>query len=313
MATMARISVFRLSFRVLLLGVLLAIHTTASAIIAPLYYDPATGNLTADMTNAPGNNLTGYSLHSYDAFISANHTLFFGSTITTSIPSVLAEADLGTTQPGPYSFGNVLPSGLSEIDALNLLDLSGSVWNGDLGTEPNQFGLVYGPSPYAAINDPNPPAPITNWATEATLIYFPATGNLTLDTTGPNGGAILAIDLRAAENTFDFAAFVPPSANGIQELSTSVISHTDLHGFSAGFRSLGNVMSPGLSLVAVEQAFTAAKFLGEPGHDLQDLDVSQSGLNFAFQLGGAPVPEPSTYALAAIGLLGLALLARRTR
>lgn len=297
------------------LALMVATPSLTEAVVAPIFYDPSTGNLTMDVTNAPGGVMGGYSLKSPGGlFISSSHTRFVDTQVFTTLPTEIGEAQpFGNLAPGVYSAGNVLPTGMSETQVLDVLDLGNSIWVGGLGTGTNTFGLVYGPSPFPALNDPNAPPPVVNWASEATLIYNPINGNLSLDLTGTTGGAIAGYQLASDTNSFVPSEFQPAGTLGYFDAFTDLIVEAEYAGIADDLYDLGNILPAGLTLGQLETHLTSAKFLSAPGHGLNDFDIETNGVNFSLQLASAiaPVPEPSTYVLASLGLLGFAFLARR--
>lgn len=116
------------------------LFTTASTqalLIVPNYtltYDPADGSLTIDPLGDP---LFTYSVKTLtapggdDGFIEGNHVLLpdapggLTSPANTSTDDELSQSDFdGWTGLGPFSLGNVLPSGLTESQLNSLLDTS---------------------------------------------------------------------------------------------------------------------------------------------------------------------------------------------
>lgn len=300
------------------LGLLLFTTSTANAVIAPLFYDPSTGNLAMDVTNTLGGVMGGYVLKSpTSSFVPAGHTPFLSSPLVMTLTSEVSESNpFGNLPGGVYSVGNVLPTGLTESQAANALVLGSAIWVGGLGTPTGSFELIYGPSPYPALNDPNAPPPVFDWATEATLIYNQLTGNVTIDLTGPNGGAIASYELDSAPGSFNAAAFTPAGTLGYYDAFPDHIIEAEYGGIANDIYDLGPILAPGMDIATLETHLTSAKFITAPGHGVTDFDIETSGIGFTLQIVGlsAPaVPEPSTYLLAACGLIGLVALGRRRR
>jgi len=291
------------------------VQSTAQAVVAPLFYDPATGNVTLDLTEADGGIIRGYTLSSNNAFLIDNYVTFMNTPLVDRVPYQIGEANaFGDIPAGVYTVGDILPSGLSKVDVANLLSLDGSEWLGGPGGFRSPFGLVYGPSPFPAVNNPSAPPPIFDWASEATLIYDPVTGNVKLDSSGPQGGNIASYILKSSPGSFHAANSSPASEGGYHEANDTMILEENLTGLTGGIYDLGQILSPGLDLNGLHSHLTSAKFLTAPGHGFGDFDIETNGVGFTLRIAAAaaPVPEPSTYAMAVIGLVGL-LAYRRWR
>jgi len=300
-----RVTTFVLRALVLAIGI--TMHSAAYAVVAPLFYDPATGNVAFDLTDSHGGLVRGYTFYSDDAFDLNEFSPILNTPVVTTLVGQLAEATIPGVPAGVYTLGNVLPAGLSETEVSDLIDFTRSRWTGAAGGSLESFGLVYGPSPFPALNDPNAPPPVFDWAAEATLIYNSVTGNVTLDSTGSQGGSIAAYTLDSNSASFHADAFMPAIVGNTVLTNSSRILEANYGGIPTGIYDLGPILDPGFDLDSLQSHLTSAKFLTAPGHGAEDFDIETNGVGFTLRIAAAaaPVPEPSTYLLAAFGLIGL--------
>lgn len=132
------------------------------------------------------------------------------------------------------------------------------------------------------------------------LIYHADTGEVILDPDG--AGTIIGYSL---ENLTD--SFLPGGHTLILGgVSTSLTSELSEASFSAltTTASIGNVLPAGMDIAQLAGLLSVNQVSTTLGAPL---------LSFDLIVVPAPVPEPSTYAMAAMGLLGLGLIARRRR
>ena len=123
------------------------------------------------------------------------------------------------------------------------------------------------------------------------LIYDPATGEVVLDV---DGSGIIGYVLKNGDSSFAFGNHLQILAG----VKTSVAGELSEAAFatSVGANSIGNVFPLGMNLAALTAYLTVndvSRSLGAPV------------VPFDLIVIGPAVPEPSTYALAAIGLLAL--------
>jgi hypothetical protein len=313
--------------RYLILFVLavIAVHDTPRAVAQedirgvdlPLYYDVRTGNVTVDTTNVIGGVLTGYFFQiPFDGFLFDNYTPFMDSFFVDRTERVLGESNLSGISPGVYSLGNVVPAALSEEE---LGEYFGPTLpfgrtefeyfaGGQLGSSTfHLFSPQYSPSPFPPLNDPTiGPPTVDRWATEMTLVYDPATGELALDASGENSGHFMqyfillreeVVRTEAFTSITDFAPLATP--NNLAELSFEPIP--------GGYYSLGNVFPAGLDEGQLFQLIETAAFTGEPSHGSMPLDINTHGINMSLTI----VPEPSTSLLVLLSLASLVYPFRR--
>lgn len=120
-------------------------NLTDSGTIANLIYNPTTGNLTLDASEATGAIITTFQLESLGQFIDANYNSLsgggFGGAFEDVSDSVLADSDLTFVGfSGTADLGNVLATGL-DLTSLEAL-LTTAVYTGSLGSGQQQFDLV---------------------------------------------------------------------------------------------------------------------------------------------------------------------------
>ncbi len=286
----------------------------------PLYYDPATGNLTIDATDLPGGRFSGYTLDfNYDGFgpfdpaeaglqpIRADEYTPFMSTFWFSTTEwSLGESKIsGSGVPaGVYSIGNVLPAGLTRDEAGRyrqvLVDSRPDVpYSNDernvLGTPGDGVGhyfqFIYGQSPFPPLNvgDEWGAATIERWAESASLIYDPNDGGLTIDLTGDDGGTIMGYQLTLDPVVLNAEAWQPVTELAAVTNENTLAEFTTV-GISEGRYDLGTILSPGLSDAELNSAVISSLFIGEPGHSNGPFDVSAHGQPMLLTV----VPEPTS-------------------
>ena len=135
---------------------------------------------------------------------------------------------------------------------------------------------------------------------DADLVYDPATGNVTIDASDTAAGQIISFVIGTDQNNMDTSATVVPfiDAGTNTDNTPFQIGQTDPLNQGAGpLVDIGNVLPTGMDLTALSEYLTIAEYASELGvGGTLDLRV---------------VPEPSSIALAAIGLLALALRKRK--
>ena len=129
----------------------LAGNLTDSGNIADLRYDPTTGNITLDASEAAGAVITSFQLENgTNAFIAGNYNSLVGGTFGGAFEdvsdSVAADSDLTFVGLGGLlDLGNIAPTGLdlAQLEAL----LTNAVYVGSLGSGNQTFDLVVIPEP----------------------------------------------------------------------------------------------------------------------------------------------------------------------
>jgi len=134
------------------------------------------------------------------------------------------------------------------------------------------------------------------------LIYDPVTGDVTIDW---EGNTLISYVLKNATNSFIpgnhstilLGSFPTATSNELSE-STSFAEP------GVTTRSMGNVFPTGLDLTGLQSMLTVNSII---------LSLGGPQIPFDLVVLGPAVPEPSTWALAAMAMLGLGLIARRRR
>jgi hypothetical protein len=301
----------------------LAVHSgLASTAWATLkfYYDPVTGSVSFDTSESRSGGLYIYAL-AIDApapAIFRPENLIRLSTTTLYDHSTRNISDATFTNPwqGLYTIGNILPPGLSEqfwttsFLQANKPGLTYEYEYSDVvgGGEPPAAEFIYGAPSGEFKNrwdlvDPN----TLSWATSAKLVYHPHSGEVVLDTTGDTSGYISAILLQST-GKFLSSGFTPFVDTAFKDASPNLIS-LFADAIEPGKYSLGRILGAGLSQADFEDAFTGAQFLGRAGFKGSSFDFATYGVTIQLQ----SVPEPSTLALIATGVLALLGLVWRSR
>ena len=192
---------------------------------------------------------------------------------------------------GPGSFGKTRADGDVHGDGTGATtDLDPHDSDVDVQDLLAMFSAFTGPAPDGAgglaaaeAADPNIPD----------LIYDPATGEVVLDV---DGSGIIGYVLKNGDNSFAFGSHLQILAG----VKTSVAGELSEAAFatSVGANSIGNVFPLGMDLAALSAYLTVndvSRSLGAPV------------VPFDLVVLGPAVPEPSTYAMAAFGLIVLGL------
>ena len=177
------------------------------------------------------------------------------------------------------------PFGDGDVDVSDLLLMFGSFTGPLDGTRMGKYGGLVA----AEAGDANIPD----------LIYDPATGEVILDV---DGSGIIGYVLKNGDNSFVFGNHVQMLAG----VKTSVAGELSEAAFasSVGTNSIGNVFPLGMDLAALTAYLTVndvSRSLGAPV------------VPFDLVVLGPAVPESSTFALAALGLMGLAVCQARKK
>jgi hypothetical protein len=108
--------------------------------IADLIYDPVTGNLTLDPSQAAGGIITSFQFESNGEFLDANYNPVFGGFFQDVSASVMADSDLTFVGfDDLQNLGNVLPTGLDLVGLESLLRTA--VYTGALGSGQQEIDL----------------------------------------------------------------------------------------------------------------------------------------------------------------------------
>jgi len=113
---------------------------SASPSEADLFYNPTTGELFLDSTDAPGGTFTGYVLETLQSpgFFEENHVPFLGG-IGTTADDEISEANFFSS-PGLFNIGAVMPTDLDQ--AAFEAFFSESIYTGQLGKGVSNFDLI---------------------------------------------------------------------------------------------------------------------------------------------------------------------------
>lgn len=296
------------------------------------YYDPATGNVSFDTGSEK---IWGYGLGFNHfrvnelptglQFIPENHISLFPSTFIVSMPDAIEHVSTSEEISGYFTIGDVLPKNLPEELWTNLfLTNIGTEYRADdprstlgyhlfLTTRETSVGdlppadFIYGQPDRTFDNRWDVVSPDDlDWASSARLIYNPFTGEVEIDTTGPDGGHISywAIQSDGAFLAENFTPWVDVPFT---------TANSDVIGFAAdaiepGVYSAGAILPAGLSLGEVQAAFTSARFMGRAGFGGSSFDIEAHGVDFSFALA---VPEPQALWLLTMGAIGLSGARRR--
>lgn len=275
----------------------------------PFYYDAATGNATVDLTNVFGGESAGYGF-GYSAAVcespcvplrAENHTPFMGGAFTQSTAALVGESNFAGVSAGVYSLGDILPIGLTEQELVDTYFTPDPVRNwvqysaiGPAGSGiQHAFQPIYSRSPFPAQNDSSvgPETGVEQWATEAELRYNELTGDVTLDSSGRNGGAMFSYELELTEPVFRTSEYRAVSGFGTTNGELDHIVEVDWNGIPAGEHSLGRILPTGLTPKELVGVIDSAKFLGELGHDVDSFDIDVNGHALAIS---HIVPEPNS-------------------
>lgn len=304
---------------------LLASSATEAFGTLVVYYDPETGNVALDTSSTRDGVLYGYSfwldINKTDIRFNPEELVRISpSTLLIKEESTIQHWTLANPPSGLLTLGNVLPPGIEA-----------SVWSRLFASEnrrdsdPDALGShLYRDIPTGSWDKPlpdfrygAPTRPFDNrwdivdpdelaWASQATLRYHEATGELKIDTTGPASGHITTFTLESdgaflADN-FDPFITVPLT---IANDSTLFIAADAIE---PGVHSLGHVLEAGLSKTEFEAVFTEAMFIARAGFGGASFDFETDGLPMQLAYVTA-IPEPS----AALPALIAACLVSYTR
>ena len=286
----------------------------------PAYYDPATGNVTADMTYLIGDTLTSYVLElprgsvqsgAIAGFRTENFTPFLGGIHASAHDYTVGETNFDAGRPGVYSFGNILPAGLTKDEYMNDYFSSDAWWlvpQSGLGVSMHMHP-VYAPSPFPAINDPNVGlGGIEDWATDVALLYNPTNGELVIDSTGSRG-PFLQYEVQFDDDVVRTVNFRPRNEDFGIATANSIIE-TSMTGFEPGWYNIGEVLPAGLSLHEVTAMIDDAHYLGRPGTNSRNaFDIGLNGSPMRLAI----VPEPSSFGAICWVFVATLLCSRRKR
>lgn len=290
------------------------------------YYDPDTGNVALDTVDTRTGGIYSYALGinepSSIRFRSEELISLTNSTFVDRSPDLIGEFATSTLLSGYFTIGDILPSGLSEMSWTSTFakhyfteplydEASDSGFHlytdRPAGSRPDYWAgpaeFIYGQPDREFDNrwdlvDPDD----LDWAESATLVYDPATGNVTIDTARGEGGGYTSWFILESEGGFLPDNFTP----WIDSPFTSAT--TDLIGFAAdavepGVYSAGSILAPGLTLEEVQSTFTSARFVSRAGFGGASFDFETDGLDFGFALAVA-VPEPTAMVLISLAMIG---------
>ncbi|WP_146574711.1 hypothetical protein [Botrimarina hoheduenensis] len=272
------------------------------------FYDPATGNVSLDTSNTRSG--YAYSWHldlppnSPYGLLEENVVWLTSSQLKTQLQRQVGEASLTSPFSGYFTVGNLLVPGIDEAIWNTLFTSIGSSGYVDLigqgASAPAEF--VYGQPDRPFDNrwdiiDPDTLA----WATQATLRYHAATGELVIDTTGPQSGHIATFTLESD------GAFLAEAFNRFIEVPLTIANDSTLFiaadAIEPGLHSLGRVIEAGLSLAEVEALLTEASFIGRAGFGGGSFDLETDGVAFAISYIAIPEPATAILCLASAGCL----------
>lgn len=293
------------------------------------YYDPDTGNVAFDTAGFGEGRISSYRLRLFPGeadfrFRPENHTAVMSTTFKEVDELAIGELSFSTRVGGYLTLGDILPPNLSEAQWLSLNHdeaharetwyqqengpVAGAWLYSDFGSSTGALTgevaeFVYGQldRPFDNTGDLLDPDKL-DWATAATLVYDPATGELTVDTSRGEGAGYISWFILESDGKFSPENFTPWIESPFTTATSEVI------GFAAdamepGVYSAGRILAPGMTLNEVRAEFTNAQFYGRAGFGSGDFDFDTDGTRFSFALA---VPEPMGAVLALTLVAGLA-------
>ena len=280
------------------------------------YYDgTTTAQLTDNETHDSDPSLSGDTVVWNNAVLLPDSSeIFMATVVPDCIPGDLngdGYVDVGgdiltafSNFTGPGSFGKTYAQG--DVHGPTIATAECITHDGDVDVSDLLFifGNYTGPAPDSgAAGDGGLVAAEAGDANIPDLIYNAATGEVTLDV---DGSGIIGYVLKNGSNSFAFGNHLQILAG----VKTSVAGELSEAAFasSVGANSIGNVFPTGMNLAALTAYLTVNDVSRSLGAPVVPFDL--------VVIGGpvfTSVPEPSTYVMAALGLLGLSILARRRR
>ncbi|MEM1444809.1 MAG: hypothetical protein AAGF84_02035 [Planctomycetota bacterium] len=303
------------------LGSMLGNEANASLTV---YYDPGTGNVAFDTASTPTGRMTTYQfLAQGDIFRPENHVRISDAVGFSSEPHWVSDrVRPGDVLTGYFTIGEVFPAGLTEDQFFNQYTPQIDTYESDISNLPNGDRLtsfIGGDGFFWEYGQPDRPydnywdtvdLDTLDWAESALIGYDRRTGELWLDTTGPNSGYISTLHLVATQPVFNPDAFVQPFETPLVLADATTIAVAAGYPVEPGLYSLGRVLAPGLSPDVLSGMFDTARFLGKAG-------VEGSGFDFEGNAVAAEVkhfqslPEPGATLMVAAA--AMCLLRRRGR
>ncbi len=314
---------FRFFFRLTIALALLACSLGAESLAGlQFYYDPDTGNVSFDTTDTRTGAIYLYALklrtlETSTRFISDNHVRLSNSTLYLAREDTVQETTLDAPLRGLFTVGNVLPSDLSEETWLGLFN-ENSITGEKRGDPDAPIRGVYGyvdqlgggPAPQAefiygapageydnrwSLVDPS----ILDWAEEAQLIYVASSGEVLIDTTGPNSGYISSYFLQS-DDEFLFENYHPVTDSVFVDVGSRTLALL-ANAIEPDRYNLGRILEPGMSLSELETTLTKAEFLAQAGFSsARNFDYEVDGITM--KLVYQAVPEPSGFLLLVFSL-----------
>ncbi|MEO1497683.1 MAG: hypothetical protein AAFV43_11095 [Planctomycetota bacterium] len=308
---------------VCLVGLAIGGLCSASGGVLTAYYDPFTGAVALDTLTTRNGEALMYAfeldpLATDIRFNADNWVRLSGSTLFMQTELVISEGTLSPPLNGYYTIGEILPPGIDEATWQSLFArpnaepgslIYNDILGGGLGL-PSEF--IYGlpDRPFDNRWDVVDPDSL-DWAAAATLVYDATSGELVLDTTGPDGGHIASFTLRSDDAFLadNYAPLPTPTSPINSATSGSVFVSADA--IEPGAYSLGAILEAGLSQAEFEALFNEATFIARAGFGQASFDFATYGVSMSLEYV-ALVPEPSGV-IVAIGAAALACIRRRTR
>ncbi len=308
-----------------LLSLITVLAAPDAAATVKFFYDPETGNVSFDTTQTRSNELLSISLylpaglvpsiveHVPDEimalrFRNENFVRLSNSPYFFNKPAMVTDQMIGQPARGLHTLGDILPVGLTAYTWERLFARYGLT--GDTH-DPALRDEYYGQHGYTdAIGQGNPPPaefiyghpgrPFDNrwdlvdpdtlqWAEQATLIYHPWSGELVLDTTGPNSGHIASLWLKSSDPRLRVE-----HASEVSGMTRFPSVNDDLvywgDALEPGVYSLGNILATAISIDELETMFEERQFIGREGFGQASLDFATHGVSINLVY----LPEPVT-------------------
>ena len=272
-------------------------------------YDPETGEFSLLVESELPNTLLGYVLIAnppnvfrVDQHVRILDVVKYDSTAI-QIGEVRAHPP---AEAGLHTLGNILPPGLSEPDLERFFERRSYLPALGYGTSLD-IDLIHGASNMVPINFDSKPRDLSDitFAQRAVLVYDRRNGGIWIDSTGPDGGTLLGVQIRDNGAGLISDAF---ELDVLHDATPDRIGFVDERGFPPGLLLLGKILPAGLNDSTLRQRLSG-HFTSKPGTRPVDLDVdaqelASSGWS-AFSV--ISVPEPST-SLSVLWLFGFALV-----
>lgn len=285
---------------------------SSHAILSPLYYTSATGNVVLDLSDAPGGQVEWFMWQlGFDGFLTQNFRPITDSAFAQALPNFVMDIKFANKDSlvlipaGAYDLGNLMPAGLTPAQAFeyfgpyphenNSRDVItaygtptnqthgfGLVYDGDwLGA--NQDGIGDGGSSTGGVTPPSTPPPTLpgvdppedlDYADSVSLLYDPSNGHVSFDSSGPDGGYVVGYGLRSPNGTLRYPLFEPIS-EGLSNANVFAVEEISSDAIPPGIHDLGALLAPGLSERAVAESLRDSFFISIDDYFSDDFSINR--------------------------------------